>query len=177
MINATYAAAGLATLFYAANTYLIQPMLDSLTESRHDLASHSQSKLDDFNDRLSKLVSKLPEPKSTAREEIPEIEVDEASSTVSDPTELYHRDMGTQTSPLPTRRASTSSSSDNNPFVPPESARTKDPITYQTNGLDVLRSHLDDLSTGFSASKTAAAPEEAFCLLPLRNGALLSYSC
>ncbi|KAK6419060.1 hypothetical protein LTR95_017109 [Oleoguttula sp. CCFEE 5521] len=68
-------------------------MAEKMTESRHDFAAHSNTKVDEFNERLSKLVSRIPETKRTGDD------VDDIESITSDPTELFHRDMGTQTSP------------------------------------------------------------------------------
>ncbi|WPH01020.1 Hypothetical protein R9X50_00385400 [Acrodontium crateriforme] len=104
LLGASYIAGALATLTYAANKCIVQPMVDALSNARHDFASHSQSKLDDFNERLAKIVSKVPEPVHEAHDGLSEID-----SITSDPAELYHRDMGTQTSPLPSRRTSTPS--------------------------------------------------------------------
>lgn len=95
ILNTAYLASGLAAVIYGASTFLVKPMSASLTESRHDFATHSNSKIDELNDRLSKLVSKIPE----ARKQATDSDSDDVESITSDPTELFHRDMGTQTSP------------------------------------------------------------------------------
>ena len=140
IVNTAYVAGGLAALIYGASKYLVAPMSISLTESRHEFAVHSQSKIDEMNDRLAKLVSKAPDVKKdmdkTAETEID----DEAESETSDPTELYHRDMGTQTSPLPSRRASLSSTSN-----PDKNDKKKDMAEYQSTGLQIMKSHLDEM--------------------------------
>ena len=154
VLNATYFAGGLATLVYGASKYIINPKIDSLTESRHDFASHSQSKVDEFNDRLSKIVSRVPAPaKDTER--VPQIEISEVDSITSDPTELFHRDMGTQTSPLPSRHSSETSLSTDDSERPGE---TRDPVNRQTRALDIIYSHLSELAEG--ASRTADANKQ-----------------
>jgi len=103
-------------------------MVDSLSESRHDLLTHSTSKVEEFNSRIEKIVSKIPAP---PKKEGLEEEEDDEDSVDSDPTELYHRDMGTQTSDLP---AST----------PP--AAKKSPVDHETAVLEILQSHFSELS-------------------------------
>lgn len=62
VLNATYIASAIAAVAYGASTFLVKPMAASLTDARHDFASHGQSKIDEFNDRLSKIVSLQPSP-------------------------------------------------------------------------------------------------------------------
>lgn len=143
VLNATYFAASVASLFYGVSNFLVKPMTANLTEARHEFSTHSKSKIDEFNDRLSKIVSKVPKP-TAAAPAIPNVEIDETASLASDPTELYHRDMGTQTSPLPSRRSSDSDIADTSPA----SARTSDSTKYQTDGLEIIKSHLNEILEG-----------------------------
>ncbi|KAK0947545.1 hypothetical protein LTR48_004464 [Friedmanniomyces endolithicus] len=150
VVNAAYLAGAIATLVYGASTFLFKPMTETLTASRHDFAAHSQGKLDDFNERLAKLVSKIPS--TDVATPAPDVEINETDSVVSDPTELYHRDMGTQTSPLLSRRPS-------DPFLPPTSepsARDKDPTTHQSTTLATISTHMNDLLTSLSTNQGAA---------------------
>ncbi|KAK4561129.1 hypothetical protein LTR86_005084 [Recurvomyces mirabilis] len=149
LIGATYFAAGLATLFYGASNFVVKPMTDSLTEARHDFANHSQRKVDEFNERLTKIVSRVPEPPPA--QPTLENEVDEVESITSDPTELYNRDMGTQTSPLPSRRSS-------DPFV--DGAGTGSQVTsveHHAKDLGSINSHLNELIEGLERSKSSNA--------------------
>ncbi|KAM0721607.1 hypothetical protein Q7P37_002532 [Cladosporium fusiforme] len=140
VLNATYLASGIAAIAYGASTFLIKPMAASLTDARHDFAAHNQSKIDEFNERISKLVSKIPELKSASDEADEDTE-----SVASDPTELFHRDIGTQTSPaitpLPTAKAST------------EMKTTAD---KQNDRLTVIKSHLDEILAGVQAGEQPA---------------------
>ena len=145
VLNAVYAAGGAATLLYAASKWIIGPMVDNLSESRHDLLTHSQSKVDEFNEKLSKIVSKVPDAKRGLHVEA---DADDADSETSDPTELYHRDMGTQTSPTIS------------PAVPEaaEEKKKKDAVTYQTGALEIMREHINELAEG--SEKAAEANKD-----------------
>lgn len=138
VLNTAYIAGGFAALLYGASQYLIAPMSAGLTESRHDFAGHSLGKVDEMNERLSKLVSKVPEvkkEKATATES----EIDDTASEVSDPAELYHRNIGTQTSPPSSRTASLSS----RPAQPEKDKQ--DMIGRQTTSLRIMKEHLSDM--------------------------------
>ena len=136
IVNTAYIAGTLYALLYGASKFLVTPLSLSLADARHDLAQHSRSKLDELNSRLTALATKLPSAKKDAAAS-DDIDTDVSSET-SDPTELYHRDMGTQTSPLPSRRPSSSLSS----F---EAEKKKDPLTHSTTVLAILQSHLADM--------------------------------
>ncbi|KAJ5467067.1 hypothetical protein N7475_004819 [Penicillium sp. IBT 31633x] len=101
LLYTLYGAAGLGASLYGASEYLVKPMLASLTSARHELASTAETNLEKLNEKLEKTVSVIP-PELTARKTKPyndEDQDDDASSITSDPTELFHRDVATQTSP------------------------------------------------------------------------------
>lgn len=95
-----YGAAGLGASIYGASEYLVKPMLATLTSARHELASTAQENLQKLNEKLEQNVTVIP-AHLTARKTSPadEEESNDTDSVTSDPTELFHRDMGTQTSP------------------------------------------------------------------------------
>ncbi|CAI7672215.1 unnamed protein product [Penicillium pancosmium] len=96
-----YGAAGLGASIYGASEYLVKPMLATLTSARHELASTAQENLSKLNEKLEQSVTVIP-AHLTARKTSPIDDDDESNDTdsvTSDPTELFHRDMGTQTSP------------------------------------------------------------------------------
>jgi hypothetical protein len=132
-------------------------MVASLSESRHDFYSHSQSKVDDFNERLSKLVSKVPDI-SKEQDGSRTNDADDLDSITSDPTELYHRDMGTQTD-----------------IVPPGGARK--PTSPSDHSADSLASlaKLNSLSTHLNtlldstAKNATSAQERITSVQNLRN--------
>ncbi|KAK5715600.1 hypothetical protein LTR15_010245 [Elasticomyces elasticus] len=160
VLTAAYAASGLAALCYGASRFLLTPMSDSLTEARREFAVHNQEKLVEFNERLSGIVSKLPSPAGRGGEkEKGKVEGDgdeDVESEAEDPTELYHRDTGTQTSlpPSPVPQAS-------DPFLPAAANLAvteqpkKTPEQYQTGGLELLHTHLTSLATSTTSHSKA----------------------
>ncbi|KAF3895421.1 Peroxisomal membrane anchor protein conserved region-domain-containing protein [Trichophyton interdigitale] len=97
-----YATAGIAASVYGASEYLAKPMLASLNCARHEFSETVQGNLKALNEKLEGSVSKVP-ASSTARPKgismDNESEADNESVT-SDPTELFHRDIATQTTDL-----------------------------------------------------------------------------
>ncbi|GAB7364768.1 hypothetical protein MBLNU230_g5566t1 [Neophaeotheca triangularis] len=167
LLNATYATAGLAALCYGFGTYLLQPMHAQLTHSRQELQVHTRDRMGELNERLEKLVGEdgvrevrkkrgvvkasSEVRQKSAEEDEDEDEDDDVSSAADDPTELFHRDMGTQTtsplpSPEPSALKSTSKSTDwrGNPIVDGE-AKPQTPADRQETQLQILHSHLQDL--------------------------------
>jgi hypothetical protein len=141
VLNATYIASAIAAIAYGASTFLVKPMAASLTDARHDFATHGQSKVDELNTRLSKIVSKIPESKPAADA----TDLDDAESVASDPTELFHRDIGTQTSPSITPAPSGAAQ--------PEVKTTAD---KQNERLSIIKSHLDEMLSGLEAGEQPA---------------------
>ncbi|KAF3480517.1 peroxin 14/17 [Arthroderma uncinatum] len=92
-----YGAAGLAASIYGASEFLAKPMLESLNGARHEFSQTVQGNLKTLNEKLEERVSSIPptvsKPKHIAEDES---EGDNESVT-SDPTELFHRDIATQT--------------------------------------------------------------------------------
>ncbi|KAJ6072757.1 hypothetical protein N7467_010842 [Penicillium canescens] len=105
LLYTLYGAAGLGASIYGASEYLVKPMLANLTSARHELATTAEDNLQKLNEKLEKTVSVIP-PQLTARKAKPygdeEEEANDTDSITSDPTELFHRDVATQTSPEPT---------------------------------------------------------------------------
>ncbi|KAG9895611.1 hypothetical protein KCU94_g11312, partial [Aureobasidium melanogenum] len=71
----------------------------------------------------------------------------DTDSITSDPTELFHRDVGTQTSPSLSRRTSLSSDTE---VVKPDTVPLK-----QATRLDILKSHLSELLEGAESNGTS----------------------
>ncbi|SPO05627.1 uncharacterized protein DNG_08314 [Cephalotrichum gorgonifer] len=125
LLNAFYALTGLTTLLYGTKRYYVDPSLAAQTSAREDLASTTTSQLTSLISKLESAVSSVPTSSS-----------DDASSC-GDPTELFSRDVGTQTSPLPTPVLKTI---DGQP-----------PTTSQTAQLATLCRNLSDLKEGLDA--------------------------
>ncbi|KAL6711377.1 hypothetical protein ACN47E_005908 [Coniothyrium glycines] len=141
LLATAYMTGGLMASIYGLSKYIIAPMTQNLAEARHDYAEHTQAQLKELNEKLGKAVSVDPASKTKTIIDIG----DDISEADSDPTELYHRDYGTQTTPTLSRRPSTSSPSDPHPT-----------ITAQENRLKIIKSHLKELEsnrTSYGTSK------------------------
>lgn len=143
IVNAAYAVGGLTALVYGASKYLVAPMSASLTDSRHDFASHTQAKLDEMNERLAQIASTLPGGQKQ-RDALQEPYADDTSDD-GEPTELFQRDMGTQTSPGSSRRSSSVGLED----------PKRDNLEYSLRGVGIIKSHLDEMLERTKAVETA----------------------
>lgn len=139
LANAAYVLAGISALTYGASKYIVQPMLETLTDARHELAETAKVDLQTLNTKLESTVSHVPYIASSAiLQRKKELEDDEMESIDSDPTELFHRDVATQTSPPQERSMSFSST---------EGLPAQDPTTSQASRLRSLHSTLSSLLT------------------------------
>lgn len=117
---------------YGLSKYIIAPMAQNLVEARHDFASHTKEKLDELNSKLGDVVS--VDPATKPKPAIAEI-VDDISEADSDPTELFHRDVGTQTTPTLSRRPSRVESSEDDGST----------VASHERRLKILKSHLEEI--------------------------------
>ena len=139
LFNTAYVVGGMAATLYGVSKYIVAPMTETLTASRHDFASHTEEQLEKLNEKLGGMVTAVP----TKAKDGDAIESD-ADSVASDPTELFHRDTGTQTSPQISRRQS--ASTDDTP--PP----IKTVAEKQEDRLRILSSHMSELLDGANES-------------------------
>lgn len=113
LVNSLAIVAGLSTFVYGATKYLVSPMVDSLTEARVDFHENANKNLSQLVEKLEHAVSEIPESYHTAGKKAglatnahPVAEytdaADDDASSYDDPSELFHRDVGVQTSPPPT---------------------------------------------------------------------------
>ena len=81
-------------------------MMTNLASARHELSTTTIEQLDSFNEKLEQNVSVIPSLPSTTtttkkrtanKTEDGDEEGEDAESITSDPTELWHRDVATQT--------------------------------------------------------------------------------
>lgn len=145
LFNTAYIVGSLATVFWGASRYLIEPMAAELTAARHELSNHSAEKTNDLNRRLESLVSSIP-PVAKSLPLMASTTISDQESITSDPTELFHRDIGIQTSPIISRRNSTSSSSSSPSWE--EEVKLVSMTKKHEDRLQSLRSHLDDILDG-----------------------------
>ncbi|KAI1109233.1 peroxisomal membrane anchor protein conserved region-domain-containing protein [Nemania sp. NC0429] len=95
---------GVWALFYGISALVIRPMVDDLNEARSDYYHHVRGKVTQLVERLEGVVSEVPYKNGKplrSHHHHQGRDVDDGASTTSDPTELFHRDVGTQTSPPP----------------------------------------------------------------------------
>ncbi|KAL9089069.1 MAG: hypothetical protein Q9165_005882 [Trypethelium subeluteriae] len=139
LLYTVYFTGGLVAAFYGLSKYIIRPMTESLTEARHDLATHAQTLIQEFNERISKIVSTVPPTNRILHQQVADF-CSDSSDAESDPTELYHRDFGTQTSPHLSRRPSTTKTND-----AIEAPGREILVEGHQNRLQIMRSHLSEL--------------------------------
>lgn len=146
LVNAAYVLAGVSALTWGASKYIVQPMLQTLTEARHDLAAETLQDLEKMNTKLEATVSHVPYIASLAAQRKQNEEEDETESVDSDPTELFHRDIATQTSPGLSRSSSEDSLSGH---------KSTDATENQASRLSSLHAQLATLvqSTEYTSNK------------------------
>ena len=130
LMTTLYLFSGLSVLLYGTHNYLITPMLSSLTTSRLSLSEIVRENLQTLVDRLEKSVSELP---VTTQVQGSGEAYREDEESDEDPTEMFHRDVGTQTS-LPSR-----------PPSPAIQAETQSMLDDQVSRLRELSLSLSDL--------------------------------
>jgi hypothetical protein len=131
ILNAVYATGMISAAIWGTNKYLLEPMFETLTAARHSLFDDAQSNLEQLNKKLEDVVSVVP-PQLKAVD-------NDAESEASDPAELFHRDIGVQTS---SQDLETSKEDVN-------------PVETQSDILDEIHTQLQDLKTTESESLQA----------------------
>lgn len=114
LLNSLTIIGGFSTLVYGATKHLVSPMVSSLTQARVELHEHANDHLTNLVDRLEQAVSEIPPGYHAAgaaaagkshghNNKLLTDDDDNTSnsSTYDDPTELFHRDVGVQTSAPP----------------------------------------------------------------------------
>ncbi|KAL7921581.1 peroxisomal membrane anchor domain-containing protein, variant 1 [Trichoderma austrokoningii] len=145
LLNTLYAFGGLSTLLYGASKFAVEPMVEKQTSARLDLHETTSKKLDSILAQLESTVSVVPSyNKSGANNNATTSPEDE---DVDDPSEMFHRDIGTQTaSPI----ASSSKSKDE--------ARS----TLQADRLSKLAKSLTGLTNDYKKQSTDSDSVKTF---------------
>ncbi|KAH8899488.1 hypothetical protein GQ53DRAFT_758676 [Thozetella sp. PMI_491] len=93
-----------SAVIYGTSKYVLEPMVERLTEARIELHETTNANLAKLVEKLEATVSEVPEPKRTDVPTRAGGRDEDDSSSYDDPTELFHRDIGVQTSrpPSPT---------------------------------------------------------------------------
>ncbi|KAK4101393.1 hypothetical protein N658DRAFT_523889 [Parathielavia hyrcaniae] len=139
-LNTLYAFGAVSTLVYGTSKYVVEPMVNTLTDARVSLHDTAKQDLVKLVSRLETAVSELPPPKPKTPHAETERDESDAVSSYDDPTELFHRDIGVQTS-LPSSPPSPSSSQ-------AQQSQQTNPTTQQTARLATLVSSLRSLNEG-----------------------------
>lgn len=135
-----YGAAGLGASIYGASEYLVKPMLANLTSARHELATTAQENLQKLNEKLEQNVSVIPAHLNARKASDEEEYKDDSDSVTSDPTELFHRDIGTQTTPDVSPSPDTMAKTENPLDAPVEA------VNHHKSRLDSIQSQLKDIA-------------------------------
>ena len=112
VLDTLYMAAGLALSMYGISQYVVAPMTDSLTRARRSLAQTARENVGRLNANLEAMVSEIPVSAVVTGDGGHDDQakpVRSETSSDSDPTELFHLDAGTQTTPSLSRATSSSS--------------------------------------------------------------------
>ncbi|KAK0639244.1 peroxisomal membrane anchor protein conserved region-domain-containing protein [Cercophora newfieldiana] len=162
-LNTLYAFGGFSTLLYGTSKFVLEPMVGSLTEARVSFHETAKDDLTKLVEKLETVVSEIP-PSAKAANHTDEHHDDDAKSTYEDPTELFHRDIGVQTSLPPSPAVSDYETSPPEPASHQQARRLtelvasvktiSDGLVGQTEDLgdvksllDVFREELDQLSS------------------------------
>lgn len=102
LLNTLYGFGGLSALLYTASKYAVEPMVEKLTNARIDLHETTSNKLEAILTQLESTVSVIPSYNNSGANTATE------TNDTEDPSEMFHRDVGTQTS-FPTSPSASSS--------------------------------------------------------------------
>ncbi|GAP90155.1 putative peroxin 14 17 [Rosellinia necatrix] len=102
LANIVAVSGGVWALAYGIAGLFIRPMVDNLNGARSEYYDHVNRKLSQLVEKLEDNVSEVPYKTGKAlKPQYQDRAIDDNASVDSDPTELFHRDVGTQTSPPP----------------------------------------------------------------------------
>ncbi|KAI1300800.1 peroxisomal membrane anchor protein conserved region-domain-containing protein [Xylaria venustula] len=102
LTNILAVSGGVWALLYGLSGLIVKPMADNLNEARAEYYHHVNEKLSQLVEKLEGAVSEVPYKNGKPlKSQLQDRAYDDNASVASDPTELFHRDIGTQTSPPP----------------------------------------------------------------------------
>ncbi|RYC65289.1 hypothetical protein CHU98_g916 [Xylaria longipes] len=137
LANILAASGGVWALLYGISGLVVRPMVDNLNEARSEYYEHVNEKLSQLVEKLEGAVSEVPYKNGKLlKSQLLDRATDDNESITSDPTELFHRDVGTQTSPPPSIIATTSNTSNS----------SEKPVDIQANRLSAISALLRDLT-------------------------------
>ncbi|KAK5636497.1 hypothetical protein RRF57_012209 [Xylaria bambusicola] len=102
LANILAVSGGIWALIYGFAGLVVKPMAENLNEARSEYYHHVNGKLSQLVEKLEGAVSEVPYKNGRPlKSQKQGRDMDDNESVTSDPTELFHRDVGTQTSPPP----------------------------------------------------------------------------
>ncbi|KAH0556860.1 hypothetical protein GP486_005348 [Trichoglossum hirsutum] len=137
LFTTLYLAGAAAASILCTSKYIIAPMAEQLTEARHSLGETAISNLGKFNEKLENAVSEVPP--AERNQPMRSDDGEDTESVDSDPTECFHVDVGTQTSPSLSRRSSIAASESEE--IPDRGSK----VATQERRLKSLHSRLSEL--------------------------------
>ena len=135
LLKALYLASGTAAAMYGLNEYVLQPMSESMTTARHSLYGTAMSNIEDLNEKLKAVVSKIPDDVGNDRA-LDELDIDSVSS---DAAHYFSHTKATQTTPQLSRSGSSSSLTKNG---------VEPPSQVHASNLSKLQSLLEEVTPG-----------------------------
>ncbi|KAI0966009.1 peroxisomal membrane anchor protein conserved region-domain-containing protein [Xylaria arbuscula] len=136
LTNILAVSGGIWALVYGLSGLVVKPMADNLNEARAEYYHHVNEKLSQLVEKLEGAVSEVPYKNGKPlKSQLQDRAYDDNASVASDPTELFHRDIGTQTSPPPSVY-DTNTSNDNN----------EKPVDAQARRLSAISASLRELT-------------------------------
>lgn len=115
LANIVAVSGGVWALIYGLAGLLVKPMAENLNEARSEYYHHVNEKLGQLVEKLEGAVSEVPYKNGRPlKSQKPNHSMDDNESVTSDPTELFHRDVGTQTSPPPSLYETNTSNKEEN---------------------------------------------------------------
>jgi len=151
-LNTLYAFGGISALIYGTSKYVLEPMVKSLSEARIDLHDTANQNLTKLVEKLEGTVSELPPAlKKPQPDLILQADADtDAVSEYDDPTELFHRDIGVQTSvpPSPVVAAANTAAANASTGTGAPSPLTEKPTVQQARKLTQLVASVKEVSDG-----------------------------
>ncbi|KAI1353195.1 peroxisomal membrane anchor protein conserved region-domain-containing protein [Xylaria sp. FL0043] len=116
LTNILAVSSGVWALLYGISGLVVKPMADNLNEARAEYYHHVNEKLSQLVEKLEGAVSEVPYKNGKPlRFQNQDRANDDIESVTSDPTELFHRDVGTQTSPPPSVYETNTNTNDEKP--------------------------------------------------------------
>ncbi|KAI1433044.1 peroxisomal membrane anchor protein conserved region-domain-containing protein [Xylaria sp. CBS 124048] len=137
LANIVTISGGVWALFYGIAGLAVRPMADTLNESRTEYYGRVNEKLARFVEKLEGAASEVPYKNwKVFKSQKSDGDFGDNESVSSDPTELFHRDIGTQTSPPASTTGSTSGVAD---------SPNEKPVDVQARRLSAISSALRDI--------------------------------